>query len=199
MYSKLPNLVLGFHGCTEQTYQKVIHEQKALKVSKNNFDWLGNGVYFWENSYERALEWAKSRYKKEGKEVKVIGAVIDLGRCLNLTDYQSSAILKKGFRLLKRQCKDSGTDLPQNQDIKNSTDKVMRNLDCAVIQSIHTYNKQKNRPLYDSVRGVFLEGKLVYQESEFVEKTHIQLCIKNPNCIKGYFNPRSRNKRHPIP
>lgn len=43
----------------------------------------------------------------------VIGAVLDLGYCLNLTDYESSGILKMGYELLKEKCSD--TQLPQNK------------------------------------------------------------------------------------
>ena len=43
---------------------------------------------------------------------------------------------------------------------------------------------------FDSVRGVFWEGKELYKNAGFREKDHIQICIRNPNCIKGYFLPR---------
>ena len=92
VYDKLPNLTLGFHGCNEEVYHKVIYEHMHLRKSMNAYDWLGNGIYFWENSYERAMEWAINRY---GKEAKVVGAVMSLGHCLNLTDYRSAKILKK--------------------------------------------------------------------------------------------------------
>jgi len=31
-----------------------------LKASENGHDWLGVGAYFWENNYERALDFAKN-------------------------------------------------------------------------------------------------------------------------------------------
>lgn len=65
----------------------------------------------------------------------------------------------------------------------------MRELDCAVIERIHQYNRENNERPYDSVRGVFIEGSPVYENSGIMEKTHTQLCIINPNCIKGYFSP----------
>ena len=30
MYSNLPNLVLAFHGCDEETYKKVLYEHEPL-------------------------------------------------------------------------------------------------------------------------------------------------------------------------
>ncbi len=46
MYSKLPNLVIGFHGCRKETYEKVIKNEEPLLASSNVYDWLGNGLYF---------------------------------------------------------------------------------------------------------------------------------------------------------
>jgi len=39
----------------------------------------------------------------------------------------------------------------------------------------------------DSVKGVFTEGKLLYPDSGFDEKTHTQIVVRNPHCIKGVF------------
>jgi hypothetical protein len=41
---------------------------------------------------------------------------------------------------------------------------------------------------FDSLKGVFLvEGGQRYEGSGFYNKTHIQICICNPSCIKGVF------------
>ena len=109
MYSNLPNLIIGFHGCDLSTYEKVLYKHEGLRASQNSYDWLGNGIYFWENSLDRAEEWAKSycdRYNgqhpnEEPKKPAVIGVVLSLGHCLNLTDYGSSSILKNGYEILK--------------------------------------------------------------------------------------------------
>ncbi len=196
MYSKLPNLVIGFHGCSIETFKKVVFEGEQLKASDNAYDWLGNGIYFWEQNYERAYSWAKNRYKDDAA---VIGAIIDLGCCLNLTDSASNVVLKVGYDMLKLRCELSEIELPQNVESTKTKDVLLRNLDCAVIQQIHHYNEETNKPAFDSVRGIFTEGKPVYEGSAILEKTHVQLCICNPNCIKGYFNPLSKNDRYPIP
>ena len=36
----------------------------------------------------------------------------------------------------------------------------------------------------------FWEGDELYPNAGFREKDHIQICVRNPNCIKGYFLPR---------
>ncbi len=197
MYSNLPNLTLGFHGCDMITFHKVLHHNETLSVSKNSYDWLGNGVYFWENSLARAEEWAESyceRYNKrhigeQNKTPAVIGAVISLGHCLDLTDYGSAEILKSGYEILKYELSLMGRSLPVNKNITGNTDLLLRELDCAVIERIHQFNREMNHRPYDSVRGIFIEGIPVYENSGIMEKTHTQLCIINPNCVKGYFRP----------
>lgn len=197
MYSNLPNLIIGFHGCDMTTYKNVLYKHERLLASHNSYDWLGNGIYFWENSLDRAEEWAVSycnRYNKKHpaenqKEPAVIGAVISLGHCLDLTDYGSAAILKTGYEILKLELSLIGKPLPVNKNPEGNRDLLLRELDCAVIERIHQYNRENNVRAYDSVRGVFIEGNPVYEDSGIMEKTHTQLCIINPNCIKGYFMP----------
>ncbi len=45
LYDKLPDLVLGFHGCNKLTYENVIYRRERLRKSENAYDWLGNGIY----------------------------------------------------------------------------------------------------------------------------------------------------------
>ena len=51
--------VLGYHGCTRAVGEKILAGKEHLKASENDYDWLGTGIYFWENSAQRALEWAR--------------------------------------------------------------------------------------------------------------------------------------------
>jgi len=43
-------------------------------------------------------------------------------------------------------------------------------------------------------RGVFVEGEPLYPGAAIQKFNHIQVCVRNPDCIKGYFrlreNPR---------
>lgn len=201
MYRKLPNLVLGFHGCEKSVYERVLLQQEPLKKSENQYDWLGHGIYFWEQNFTRAREWAENRYGQEN--ARVIGAVIDLGCCLNLTDSYATSLLVHGYNLLKLRCEAAGIELPKNRPSKKTTDVLLRDLDCAVIQQIHDYMKSEKDKTemseFDSVRGIFVEGEAPYPGAEFRAKTHVQLCIRNPNCIKGYFNPLVPDKKYVMP
>lgn len=195
MYSKISNLVLGFHGCDESVYNKVIMKNEPLKPSTNDYDWLGNGIYFWEQNYERALEWAKMLVRMNKIQTPaVIGAVIDLGHCLNFMDSHEIKFLKKQYYSLKAEFDLLGKELPKNENVGDSTDLLYRYLDCFIIQELHLDTDFRGEPAYDSVRGIFIEGKPIYENSGIHEKSHIQICIRNPNCIKGYFTPKVKGE-----
>lgn len=281
IYQKVPELVLGFHGTTQTVAKKVVNQEENLKHSDNDYDWLGSGIYFWQNNELRALKFAEDAKKRKHltDAPKVVGAVLDLGICLDLLQSKNLQEVKSAHIYLPRIFKNSGTQIPQNIVPNSSGDKLVRNLDCAVIAMVHEIRKQKYNAIsllesmlrtfsyyikkkgpnnedfincifldvikliednylqsvlspedfdlivqmwksyrednidsdaylkfnkmidgirimaleflpYDSVRGMFVEGKPLYEDAGFREEDHIQICICNPNCIKGIFYPR---------
>jgi len=203
MYSSRPGLILGFHGCDKSIVPKVVAETQQLKFKENSFDWLGHGAYFWEHSPSRAFEYADAisknsiKSRRTIKAAAVIGAVIDLGHCLDLLDYKNLSEVKDAYEFLLATYKNAGFKLPRNRAPKNSSsDLLLRDLDCAVIETVHKTRKDKDFREYDSVRGVFWEGQVLYENAGFREKDHIQICIRNPNCVKGFFIPRVLDADH---
>lgn len=183
MYSSLSGLVLGFHGCDEATGRAVIAGEMPLKSSDNDYDWLGHGIYFWESSPTRAFHFA--REKKEHGDLSapfVIGAILDLGQCLNLLDIRYAGVMRTAHELYIK-----STSTPAQN--KGGKDILKRDLDCAVIETLHADIETKNLKSFDSVRCAFEEGDPIYDGSGFREENHIQLCVRNPDCIKGYFLP----------
>jgi hypothetical protein len=194
MYSTRSGLTLGFHGCDESVAQEVLNGRTFLKESTNSYDWLGHGIYFWENSPSRALEFAEHLQKRPNRskgiitKPAVIGAVIDLGGCLDLLDYQNLQLLKRNYQILQETTEDS--EFPENRTTGNLGDILLRDLDCAVIEAVHVTQTQSGQTPFDSIRSVFYEGNELYPNAGFREKDHIQICVRNPNCIKGFFLPR---------
>lgn len=187
-YHCTPSLILGFHGCDKFTWDKVITGGECLSPSTNDYDWLGTGIYFWEHDPLRAMEWAEEQGRDNSKYVpSVIGAVIDLGRCLNLLERRSIRdVLDAHDSYI------SLTKPEERLENKSGPDKKARYLDCSVIEIVHRLRESRGFSPYDSVRGLFPEGKELYPYAGFREKTHIQICIRNPDCILGYFDPREK-------
>ena len=188
--------VIGFHSCDLELGLRLLNGQDELQPSENTWDWLGQGIYFWEQDPSRALEYAtensqgKQRNKKAAKVPFVIGAIIELGNCLNLVESTSLEILSEAYHGLKDLTIKLGKEMPVN--LGNN-----RQLDCAVINYVHQINKEKGTRAYDSVRCAFPEGEAAYPGAMITSRLHIQLCICNPDCIKGYFLPRPLSKFNP--
>src|SRR5690349_15456714 len=101
-FVRLPAFVLGFHGCDRAVAERVISRKASLRPSRNDYDWLGHGIYFWENDPRRAALWAREqsgRARSKGRkfEPAVVGAVIDLGRCLDLLNSTSIEIVEQAY------------------------------------------------------------------------------------------------------
>lgn len=160
---------------------KAINGETELILSHNNYDWLGDGTYFGENDYDRALEFAEETGKEEPF---VVGAVIYLGHCLDLTQRKNVAIIKESYNSLIGESVRSSTRNKEGNRGETG-DLPLRYLDCAVIRAIHNFNAEHGYEEYDSVRAAFWEGKELYDTAGFREKNHIQICIRNPKCILG--------------
>ncbi len=192
MYSPHPALVFGFHGTDEKIGRELINGA-SFKQSDNPYDWLGSGIYFWENNYARAKQYAEWLQKRERSSVKnpfVVGSVIDLGNCLDLLDHKYNEFLKVAHKLLMKELDDNGQQVPKNKSLgQNDFDFKGRFLDCKVIQYACQLAENEQQK-FDSVRAAFIEGKPLYDGSKFYSENHIQIAVRNPECIKAVFLPR---------
>jgi hypothetical protein len=174
----------------------VLNGNDQLIPSKNTWDWLGEGIYFWEQNPSRALEYAiESAERKQFNRIPintpfVLAAHIQLGHCLNLVESDSLKVLGQAYVGLEQLFKDARQSMPVNKGNN-------KELDCAVIQYIHQSNVIEGKPMYDTVRCAFQEGKLAYPGATCSSRLHIQVCVINPACITGYFLPRPLEKFNP--
>lgn len=157
----------------------------SIRPSENSHDWLGHGAYFWESDLERARRWAR----EHADDPFVVGAVIGLGRCLDLTSGDSSCILKPYYELLAQTNASQGTPMPRNSVKGDGGEWIKRDLDCAVIEFLHQARAADGSTAYETVRGVFFEGGELYPGAGFRERTHIQICVRDLSGILGYFRP----------
>jgi hypothetical protein len=184
--------VLGYHGCDAAVAERIFVGKTSLSASENDYDWLGHGVYFWEHSARRAYDFAcevRDRSvgrKRRLKRPAVVGAIIDLGNCLNLLDSESIEMVSDAYLDLVRLHREAEEPLPQNS---GGQDRLLRRLDCAVLEMLHATRQERAEPAFDSVRAAFIEGTPIYEDAGFHAKNHIQLCVRNVACIKGYFRP----------
>lgn len=188
------SFVLGYHGCDKSVGMKIVNGQAFFTPSHEEYDWLGGGIYFWENDPARAREWAEQKVRIGAyREPFVVGAVIDLANCLDLRTLEDAVLVKDFHTAFCRAQKKAGLPIPKNKNPKNQhgRDLVMRYLDCAVINYLHSLVDTKSpHARFDTVRALFWEGKPLYPGSGFKAKTHTQIAVRTDDCIKGVFIPR---------
>ncbi|GGB08958.1 hypothetical protein [Puia dinghuensis] len=186
-----PYEVLGYHSCDKKLALEVLTGTEKLKPSINPWDWLGEGIYFWEQNPVRSLEYGEENArgiqfnKKKIETPFVLGAIIELRRCLNLLESESLALLKKMYLEMEQSYKEVGKPLPVNKDSN-------RRLDCTVLSYMRTVGRGNPDLRFDTVRCAFGEGDPIYPGTAITDRNHIQICVLNYECIKGYFIP------HPI-
>ncbi len=158
---------------------------EPFSASRNEYDWLGEGIYFWEANPLRGLQFATEWVSKgKIKDPYVVGAVVELGYCLDLTSSTGIVAITRAHEDFLTYCTAAGTAIPQKH---GGEDRLLRKLDCAVVNHLHKVLEIGGQPAFDTVKGIFLEGGPIYENSGFNKKTHIQLCVRNRVCIKGVF------------
>jgi hypothetical protein len=192
--SRAPGFVLGYHGCDRDIGHKIVSGELPFTHSEKSYDWLGHGIYFWESDSQRALEWAQWKSKVgECPEPFVIGAVLDLQKCFDLLERENLDLLTHTYEAYAESRSVAGLPLPANKDSSKgaSQNKVMRHLDCAVINHLHaTMAADPTIEPFNSVRGLFVEGLPAYEGGEIYRLTHAQIAIRSEGCIMGVFLPR---------
>jgi len=197
------SFVLGFHGCDQAVARDVISGSLNLTQSDRDYDWLGPGTYFWEADSLRAREWAEDKARRrEIAEPAVVGAVIDLGNCLDLLVRENLELLRNAHAALQATVDEAGLTMPRNSNPRghSGSDDLLRYLDCAVIRHLHDIVDESaaragaitgvDMTRFDTVRGLFVEGDPIYPGSGFRGRTHTQIAVRSPAAIKGYFVPR---------
>lgn len=190
--------VLAYHGCDRAVGEAILSGQKEIRPSGNDYDWLGTGAYFWENSFSRAMEWAEFMASKRSpsrsriSQPFVIGAIIDPGDCLDLSEAGCLDILRAAYPPFADMMTASGTPLPKNEPAhSDDQDLVKRKLDCAVVNFLHQIREEGKETPFDTVRCPFMEGGSLFDGSKIYSRTHVQWCVRDPGkSIFAYFRPR---------
>jgi hypothetical protein len=181
-------IVLGFHGCDLALARAVASGSGELHKSENAYDWLGHGVYFWEDSPERAIRWADEhrRHPAKIKTPAALGAVISLGNCLNLIEAEATSMVRAAYVGYRQLCQTSGEAEARN----GGPGFGARFLDCAVFETLHRLRESEGAAAFATVRGFFVEGTELYPGAGIRDRDHIQICVRDPKQILGYFLPR---------
>ncbi|MDX2258025.1 MAG: hypothetical protein NW205_03840 [Hyphomicrobiaceae bacterium] len=186
--------ILGYHGCSDTVAEQLFSGRQTFRASNNDYDWLGPGIYFWQANPMRARQFAEEKRARDKARWKprVVGAVIELGLCLDVSTAAGITALSEAYEVLSATMSVAGKPLPSNS---GGSDRLLRRLDCAVVKQLHGVRSEAGQAAVDTVRGIFLEGTPLYEGSGFLSKTHVQVCVCNPGVIRGVFRVPAADMR----
>lgn len=185
--------IFGYHGCDRSVAEAVLSGKQELGESENDYDWLGRGIYFWEHGPNRAMEWAEQRSKTDRGSVRepaVVGAVIHLGVCFDLMDTHYTDLMESFYPAFVADFEYAGKPLPTNRQAKAlPADWLLRDLDCEFLNWLIPEVERRQGVNFQTVRCAFIEGAATFPGSGIRKQSHIQVAVRDPITIIGYFRP----------
>ncbi|PSB58528.1 hypothetical protein [Chamaesiphon polymorphus] len=174
-----PIKLVGYHGTNLESAQQIL--QTGFILSRNKYDWLGKGVYFWQDAPYRAWDWASEYCGKHGGDPAVIRSVVKInrGEFMDLLDYSQDPNwanhLSMAHQYLQQQ---TNSRLPPNKRaigyhaldrlvLDTLIEDILKPIDINVI----------------AVRACFQEGEEIYPGSAIYNKSHIQVAVRDTSSI----------------
>jgi hypothetical protein len=168
--------VFGYHGTSEGAARTILEPGRSTAgrflASERDTDWLGNGVYFFQDAPYRAEEWPKIRQPPPTRTLNpvVLCAEIELTYCLDLIDIRAAEEVIECYPDLKADFRQKKKRLPKNTGPK-------RFLDCELINFAVKKMEERGRRV-NVVRAAFKEGRPIVPGSQLYSHAHIQIVVR---------------------
>jgi hypothetical protein len=166
-------VIRGYHG-TSATQAAVILRDGFLS-SDNDYDCLGNGVYFFEDGLAQARAWARRAHPSEPA---VVQADVRLENCMDLKDGLGwGPLLAQAHDELLRVSREQGLPLPRQTSATRRLDRVVVELTVAILE--------REGIRIRAARGVFAEGAPAFPGSFLSEGSHVQVAVRDTDLINN--------------
>ena len=159
--------VMGYHGTNILAANAILDE--GFRISENQYDWLGDGVYFFQEAPQRAWDWALTRH---GHEAAVVGARISTVECINLLDTGWNSFMANAYDSYLSFLNRLGDRVPEQSGGNHRLDREVMNYAVGVLEDLG-HNVA-------CVRAAFAEGRPVYPNSAILDLTHVQISVRHP-------------------
>jgi len=173
--------VIGYHGTTNDAAKKIIDE--GFQHSRETYDWLGDGIYFWQDAPRRAWEWAKNLSRRRHKKAVVVGARIRFRtgkqegneQFIDLLDIPWERDLKKEYEQLKEEKEKEGLPIPKQSQGAHRLDREVIN---RLVES-----RRLDGIKVPAARAAFQEGEPIYPDSDLHSRSHVQIVVRDQSII----------------
>jgi hypothetical protein len=179
-------VIRGYHG-TSATHAAVILRDGFLP-SDNDYDCLGNGVYFFEDGLTQACTWAERAHPGEPA---VVRADVRLEDCIDLKDSVGWVpLLALAHDELLRTSREQGLPIPRQTSDEHRLDREVIEFTVAILE--------REGMRIRSVRGVFAEGAPAFPGSFLSEGSHVQVAVRDISLISDVRIVQAGVARHDV-
>jgi hypothetical protein len=161
---------IGFHGTSIERAERILAE--GFQASRNEYDWLGDGAYFFQDGKVRAAEWARQQF---GDDSAVIGAELELTDCVDLLDPHWHDAVRESYSGFVEGLRKEGLSPPRQTAGAHRLDRAVLN---RAVEILETRGERVR-----SVRGVFVEGEPLFPGSALFSRAHIQIAVRDASAI----------------
>lgn len=186
--------VRAYHGTTLNAALQIADRATPFKLSQNGKDWLGRGIYFYEEDLTRAVKWAYGRVEQlkdtgQTEAPAVIVADLDLTACLDLCSVRwanslanlanslqvgsSQAVPMQHGPRLQTAAGQWITIADREFPIGTACD---NHADALLVDALYQQLLDKGEPV-TAKRGAFQCGRQLYTNSYFFDETHVQIAV----------------------
>ena len=189
-------LAVCYHGTTFAVAKQIEAGRLAFQPSVHDWNWLGTGIYFFQDAPKRAALWARFRYPRQ--ETAVLEAEIDLEGCLDLFEARAWAQLRMAYTeflasedQLESGATQEGLRIEQGIACTNAFPadearrwEISRNFRDRAFLDWYVRRMQIRKPVR-SIRSPFLWGEALYADSFLFDWAHAQVSVVDASGIIG--------------
>ncbi len=165
---------IGYHGTTLSAAQSIVTD--GFLPSNSPWEWLGHGIYFWQDAPNRAREWARDWHARKGYEgpIAVVAARIDLHAFVDLLDQVDMDLVSAYARKFEIRMAQLGSRLKNKYPVHR--------LDCAIFNFLTNVLSSRGRAVR-GYRAACVEGKAITTDSPIYDRSHLQLAVIDQDAI----------------
>lgn len=175
--------LIGYHGTLKERTREILKNGFELSKSKGKeLEWLGDGVYFWEDDYY-AVQWNIIKMEKEGltedkrnfEKYDIIKSKLVVGKSklFELSSPEGSIIYNEFKKRLVDKFVETGHE-KQTEELKSKSDKFWINL----LEDNGFFEE------FDIITAIYKNSKSFEKyKDDIVLNTQKQICVKNKKCI----------------
>lgn len=143
-------ILIGYHGCDITTRDGFVSGKKNPKISRNPYDWLYDGLCFFEGDCDRALKLATAASQRSKQTLTrqpiatpaVVGVVLDIDRIFDLSTQNGIENFASAAALIESAYRIRGKEPPKNMPaFEGDTENLHRAFDREVCKFVHDIRK----------------------------------------------------------